>query len=406
MPSGSYNAPCLGSNVGILPSPQHGTYMFSTQIFNHALPDGESIKNYSPLGTTVLSSISHTLPEGESIKNYPPLGTRVLSSMSHALLKGESIKNYSPLGTTVLSSMSTLTFCMASQLHSPPIGHILYACDHICCKALTVTYLPIVLPGFYSFEHSMTWMTGYLHRKRSFIMLRLILSWSTYRKHDFQSLLYGLYGVSLRNSDQMVLPVTVYMYLTMIDIQITIMLCIVCIHLIDRMIIFADSANSLSACYVSIQDRAKFYFGCAIAHCQSLCNQGNIYGGRAIAKRTVKGTTLMPFLSSTCSVTVDYNEIDFQFVEYIPVEDAPAYLEADNNLATFNLPLAQLADFLSRKELSNLAKMHGFVVHARDSIKALSDMFVGHEYKVCPKHVSLFKAWDTDGLRKAKARLR
>lgn len=155
----------------------------------------------------------------------------------------------------------------------------------------------------------------------------------------------------------MVLPVTVYMYLTMIDMQMTIMLCIVCIHIIDSMIIFADSISSLSACFISILDRAVFHFGHAITHCQSLCNQGNIYGGQAIAKRTVKGTTLMPFLSSTCSMTVDYNEIDFQFVEYISVEDAPAYLEADDNLATFNLPLAQLANFLSCKKLSNLAKM-------------------------------------------------
>ena len=33
-------------------------------------------------------------------------------------------------------------------------------------------------------------------------------------------------------------------------------------------------------------------------------------------------------------------------------------------------------------------------------------MFEGHKCKVCPKHVSLFKAWDTDGLQKAQARLR
>ena len=366
-------------NVESFPSIQYGTCMFSDKtMLNLAHPSGESTKCYS-CGTTVLSSMSTSASDGITALYYSPV---------------------TYFGTIVLSSTVTSVHYAVYPSCCP---YISCAYDHLHCKR-PFTHVRSIPPAFCSLDHSISWMSCYLRRKRSFIILKLFITQGTYRKHDFLALIYGLYGVSLRNSDHVVLLVAINIYMTIFEIQTLLLLLILSIYIMNCTVFLMNLENSLSTSYRSLIIQVKYYSGLIAAYYCSLCDHSKFYGGRAIAKRIVKGSKLMPFISSTCQLTVNYDDEDFQFVEYIPVEDVTAYLKVDNNLVAFNLPLTQLAEFLSRKELSNLATMHGLKVRGKDNINVLSEKFHGHECKVCPKYISLFRACNADGIRKANAR--
>ena len=103
---------------------------------------------------------------------------------------------------------------------------------------------------------------------------------------------------------------------------------------------------------------------------------------------------------------VNFDDIDFQFIQCIAAVELSSLLTNDSNLVPFNLPLDLLSEFLSRPELQRLGALHGLKVRVHDNKTALKKLFEGYWCDHCLTYVSVFRACNAISLRKSGARER
>ena len=126
-------------------------------------------------------------------------------------------------------------------------------------------------------------------------------------------------------------------------------------------------------------------------------------GGGGVALRTLKGSALKSYLTEDIFLE-DFESVDFQFIQCVATADLSSFLENDENLVPFRVPLDILSDFLTRPELQRLGSSHGFKIQVRDNKATLKTMFEGHHCDFCMTYVSVFRACNVISIRKSEAR--
>ena len=116
-------------------------------------------------------------------------------------------------------------------------------------------------------------------------------------------------------------------------------------------------------------------------------------GGRVPVSQTLKGSALEPWCLSKYPLN-GAKDVDFQFVRYVKCDGVDSICAHDSGLIPCRLPVHNIADWLTRLELQNLATLHGIRHYARDSKPTLKSRFVDHHCNACDLYVSLFTPYD------------
>ena len=129
-----------------------------------------------------------------------------------------------------------------------------------------------------------------------------------------------------------------------------------------------------------------------------------LMGGGATTLKVVKGATISAYVRQDYQWSPECNDIDFQFVQYVHVDQAEEILLKDICAVPFNLPTTCLPMYLSVKELREVAKLHKIQAKARDGKIALESYFSLHLCisGECAPFIAIFRAHDIESVKKAK----
>jgi len=88
------------------------------------------------------------------------------------------------------------------------------------------------------------------------------------------------------------------------------------------------------------------------------------------------------------------HDADFSFVQYVTLAEASILCNQDSSIIPFGLPIHCISEWLTRKELRNMASLHNIHSTSRDHKPALKALLKNHSCDVCDQHVSLFRSRD------------
>ena len=109
------------------------------------------------------------------------------------------------------------------------------------------------------------------------------------------------------------------------------------------------------------------------------------------ASHTLKGSFLFPYCLNVHDMD-GLHGTDFRFVQYVTLAEASMLCNQDSSLIPLRLPVHCISEWLTRKELRNMALLHNIRSTARDSKPALRALLMNHNCDVCNQHVSLFRS--------------
>jgi hypothetical protein len=140
---------------------------------------------------------------------------------------------------------------------------------------------------------------------------------------------------------------------------------------------------------------------CHDAH-DALCSDKSIYrinpkpassehitiGGGA--RSIFLGSMLAPYVTNDNNRPVSH-DARYTFELQCPASEVESLLHRDADSIAAVIPITLISDFLTKRELSHLAKLHSLWIPARMSAAASRFVFVGHDCKSCTNVTTVFK---------------
>jgi len=121
--------------------------------------------------------------------------------------------------------------------------------------------------------------------------------------------------------------------------------------------------------------------------------------------RSLKGSALKHY--SVAGYEIEEDDCDLQFVQYARCDEVDRLCGPAIGNATsipVNFPLNRLAEWLTRDELKNMAKIHNLSFRAHDNKTKLKLLFANHSCTICNQYVSIFRSIDGHLIKRIKDR--
>jgi hypothetical protein len=145
----------------------------------------------------------------------------------------------------------------------------------------------------------------------------------------------------------------------------------------------------VSACYVKAM--LSHHLDGIIDRRQTPSHNTSHRMGGGVETHSLKGHFLKSYCMDQSNVD-GMEDLDFYFFQYVALAEMSSLCMQDGGLIASHLPIDNLAEWLTRDELRNMASLHNISFRKTHLKPALKALFTNHTCDVCNKYVSLFRS--------------